>query len=51
MANEKWRERVVGYELENLAQLYTRVKYTRESYQEITHRLFGYLEEQGFMEN
>jgi nitroreductase len=50
--NNKWlRERVEEYGVENLAQIYTVVKYTRESHQEHSRRVLGYLEEQGFMNN
>ena len=51
MANKWLRERVEEYGVENLAQIYTVVKYTRESHQEYARRVLGYLEEQGFMEN
>ena len=33
----------------NLAQVYTVVKYTRESHQEFSETVFGYLREQGFL--
>jgi nitroreductase len=37
--------------IENLAQLYTRVKYTRESHQQISSRVLNYLSNQNFMNN
>jgi nitroreductase len=51
MANKWLRERVEEYGVKNLAQIYTVVKYTRESHQEYARRVLAYLEEQGFMEN
>lgn len=43
------REQVEEHQVENLAQLYTRVKYTRESHQEYSTRVLDYLESQDFM--
>ena len=44
------REQVEEHQVENLAQLYTRVKYTRESHQEYSIRILDYLERQDFMD-
>ncbi len=35
--------------VQNLAQVYTVVKYTRESHQEFSETVLGYLREQGFL--
>jgi len=46
----KWlREQVEEKGVENLAQLYTEVKYTRTSHQEFSRKLLTYLENQEFM--
>jgi len=42
------REQVEKHQVENLAQLYTRVKYTRETHQEYSARLLEYLASQEF---
>ncbi|MEJ2448719.1 MAG: nitroreductase family protein [Anaerolineales bacterium] len=42
------REQVEKHQVENLAQLYTRVKYTRETHQEYSTRLLEYLANQEF---
>ncbi len=48
----KWlREQVEEKGVENLAQLYTEVKYTRTSHQEFSRKLLTYLENQEFMSN
>ena len=48
----KWlREQVEEKGVENLAQLYTEVKYTRTSHQEFSRRLLTYPENQEFMIN
>jgi len=48
----KWlREQVEEKGVENLAQLYTEVKYTRTSHQEFSRKLLSYLENQEFMIN
>jgi nitroreductase len=48
----KWlREQVSEKEIENLAQLYTEVKYTRASHQDFSRKLLAYLEDQEFMVN
>lgn len=50
--NSKWlREKVEEYGVENLAQIYSVVKYTRESHQKISRTVLAYLEQQGFMNN
>lgn len=48
----KWlREQVDEKGVENLAQLYTEIKYTRPSHQEFSRKLLAYLEKQDFMTN
>lgn len=48
----KWlREQVDEKGVENLAQLYTEVKYTRSSHQDYSRNLLTYLEDQDFMIN
>ena len=48
----KWlREQASEKEIENLAQLYTEVKYTRASHQDFSRKLLAYLEDQEFMVN
>lgn len=48
----KWiREQVNQQEVKNLAQLYTGVKYTRSSHQDISRSLLTFLENQEFMVN
>ena len=42
------RDQVDQHGIQNLAQLYTVVKYTRESYQEYSQNLMDYLKEQNF---
>lgn len=42
------REQVEKHQVDNLAQLYTRVKYTRETHQEYSTRLLEYLTSQEF---
>lgn len=49
MGSEWLRKQVEAKSVENLAQLYTRVKYTRPSYQEISNRVIAYLSKQAFM--
>lgn len=44
------REQVDKHGVENLAQLYTRVKYTRPSHQEYSTQILEYLQRQDFME-
>jgi hypothetical protein len=45
------RQMVEESGVENLAQLYTRVKYTRETHQEFSKSVLNYLTEQDFMHN
>ena len=48
----KWlRQQVDEKGVENLAQLYTEVKYTRSSHQDYSRKLLAYLEDQEFMTN
>lgn len=48
----KWlREKIEENQIENLAQLYTEVKYTRESHQGYSRKLLAYLANQEFMLN
>ena len=49
MAYPELRQMVEAAGVENLAQLYTVVKYTRESHQEFSRTVLAYLAEQGFM--
>lgn len=49
MAYAELRQMVEASGVENLAQLYTVVKYTRESHQEFSRTVLKYLAEQGFM--
>jgi nitroreductase len=49
MKSDWLRNQVETRSVENLAQLYTRIKYTRPSYQEISKRILAYLTEQDFM--
>ena len=43
------KSQVAANDVENLAQLYTRIKYTRSGYQEISSRILHYLSRQGYM--
>ena len=49
MAHPELRKRVEEAGVENLAQLYTKVKYSRESHQIFSRRVLQYLESQAFM--
>jgi nitroreductase len=50
--NSRWlKEQVNEQGVQNLAQLYTQIKYTRESHQEYSRKLLDYLARQGFMDN
>ncbi|MCO6451666.1 MAG: nitroreductase family protein [Caldilineales bacterium] len=51
MASERLRKLVEKSGVENLAQLYTVVKYTRESHQGYSQRVLDYLARQDFMNN
>jgi hypothetical protein len=48
MSIPRLRELVEEHDVENLAQIYTVVKYTREGHARYTRMLLGYLEKQGF---
>lgn len=45
------KSQVAASSVENLAQLYTHIKYTRPAHQEISSRLLTYLSDQDFMNN
>lgn len=48
----KWlRDQIAEKEIQNLAQLYSEVKYTRSSHKKYSQRLITFLEKQGFMNN
>lgn len=49
MADPELRARVEQHGVENLAQVYTKVKYTRESHVEYSRTVLNYLVEQGFL--
>lgn len=49
MAHPELRRRVEEAGVENLAQLYTKVKYSRDSHQAFSRRVLKYLESQEFM--
>lgn len=49
MKSEWLRNQVESNSVENLAQLYTRIKYTRPSHQEISNRILSYLRQQEFL--
>ena len=51
MANKWLREMVAEHGVENLAQIYTVLKYTKDSHQESSQQVLAYLAEQGFMNN
>jgi nitroreductase len=51
MQSTRLRALVEKHGVENLAQLYTELKYTREPFQEYSRQILDYLEEQGFMNN
>lgn len=51
LSDPELRRRVEEFGAENLAQVYTRVKYTRESHLHYSQTVLSYLQEQGFMEN
>ena len=51
MSFPELRRRIEGTGVQNLAQIYTVLKYTRESHTEFSQTVLGYLQEQGFMEN
>ncbi len=49
MSFPRLRAMIEGSGVQNLAQVYTVVKYTRESHQEFSATVLGYLREQGFL--
>ena len=49
MSFPRLRAMIADSGVTNLAQVYTVVKYTRESHQEFSEAVFGYLREQGFL--
>jgi nitroreductase len=51
MENAKLREMTERLGLENLAQIYTIAKYTKESHHEFSQTVLNYLERQNFMNN
>ncbi len=51
MAFPELKKKVEEAGVDNLAQLYTTVKYTRDSHQRFSRRVLDYLREQSFMEN
>ena len=51
MTFPRLRQIVEASGVENLAQLYSEVKYTRETHQEFSDRVLAYLTEQDFMQN
>ncbi len=51
MEIEQIRNKVHSSGAENLAQIYTKVKYTLESYQDFSNRVLSYAKKQGWMDN
>jgi nitroreductase len=51
MKSQWLKEQVEQHDVKNLAQLYTKVKYTRESHQKISQNLLNHLAHQDFMNN
>ncbi|WP_371726596.1 nitroreductase family protein [Bdellovibrio sp. NC01] len=51
LSDPELAKRVTESGVENLAQLYTIMKYTRESHLQYSQTVLSYLEQQGFMEN
>ena len=49
MSYPRLRRMIIDSGVENLAQVYTEVKYSRESHQSFSKRILNYLEEQDFM--
>jgi hypothetical protein len=49
MSYPRLRRMIIDSGVENLAQVYTEVKYSRESHQSFSERILNYLEEQDFM--
>jgi hypothetical protein len=50
MGYPRLRKLIIESGVENLAQVYTEVKYSRRSYQEISRNVLNYLKSQGFMD-
>lgn len=51
MAYPELRQRIEGSGVENLAQIYTVLKYTKESHREFAQTVLNYLQNQDFMNN
>lgn len=51
MSYPELRARIEGSGVKNLAQIYTQLKYTKESHQEFAQTVLNYLEAQDFMNN
>ncbi len=51
MSAPRLRKLIEESNVQNLAQVYSEVKYTRESHQKISRSILAYLEQQGFMNN
>jgi nitroreductase len=51
MKSQWLQEQVEQHDVKNLAQLYTKVKYTRQSHQRISQNLLNHLAQQDFMNN
>jgi len=51
MSAPRLRKMIEESGVKNLAQVYSIVKYTRESHQEFSQTVLAYLEKQGFMNN
>lgn len=51
MSNPKLRQRIEGSGVENLAQIYTILKYTKESHRAFAQTVLNYLKTQDFMNN
>ena len=49
MKSDWLKSQVEASSVENLAQLYTKIKYTRSSHQEISTQILAYLSDQDFM--
>ena len=49
MSYPRLRKLIIDSGVENLAQVYTEVKYSRRSYQEFSRKVLNYLEQQDFM--
>lgn len=49
MSYPRVRQMILDAGVDNLAKVYTVVKYTRETHQELSQKILNYLQEQGFM--